>query len=55
MIISGVLFFSLLVTGVSFKIFRKFEVLEKAELSCYILFIAWGSLFFGILLAKISS
>ncbi|HXX82334.1 MAG TPA: hypothetical protein VEI46_12370 [Thermodesulfovibrionales bacterium] len=55
MIISGILFFSLLVIGVSFVILKKFEALEKSELSCYILFIAWGSLFFGLILAKISS
>jgi hypothetical protein len=55
MVITGLLLFSLLVTGVSFRIFRKVQVLEKAELSCYILFIAWGSLFFGLFLAKISS
>jgi hypothetical protein len=53
MFISGVLFFSMLVFGVSFAIVRKFEVLEKTELSSYIVFIAWGSLLFGLLLATI--
>lgn len=55
MIISAILVFSLLATIVSFSIIKKFEALEKAELSLYIIFIAWGSLFFGLLLARISS
>jgi len=55
MIIAGLVLFTLLVTGVSFGIFRKAEIMEKAELSCYVLFVAWGSLFFGLFLAKISS
>jgi hypothetical protein len=55
MLIIGILLFSVLVVGASFIIFKKYEALEKAELSTYIVFIAWGSLLFGLLLAKISS
>jgi len=54
MLILGILCFSVLVVGVSFLIFKKYEALEKAELSTYIVFIAWGSLFFGLFMAKIS-
>lgn len=34
---------------------KKLESLEKSELSCYILFNASGSLFFGLILAGITS
>jgi hypothetical protein len=54
MLILGVLCFSVLVVGVSFLIFRKYDALEKSELSTYIVFIAWGSLLFGLFMARIS-
>jgi hypothetical protein len=55
MLFAGVMLFSILSGGVSFVIFKKYETLEKAELSTYITFIAWGSLLFGLLMAKISN
>lgn len=55
MIIGGVLLFSILAIAVSFVIFKKYGTLEKAELSTYIVFIAWGSLLLGLLVAKISN
>ena len=54
MLVTGVLLFSILALGVSFLIFKKYEALEKAELSTYIVFIAWGSLLFGLFIGKIS-
>ena len=53
MFIGGILLFSMLAMTISFAIFKKYDVLEKAELSTYIVFIAWGSLLFGILMARI--
>ncbi len=55
MLVTGVLLFSILTVGVTFAIFKKFEDLERAELSTYIVFIAWSSLLIGLLLARISS
>jgi len=54
MLFTGVLLFSVLAVGVSFVIFKKYDALEKAELSTYIVFIAWGSLLFGLFMAKFS-
>jgi hypothetical protein len=54
MLVTGVLLFSILALGVSFLIFKKHEALEKAELSTYIVFIAWGSLLFGLFMGKFS-
>lgn len=55
MLFAGVLLFSILSAGVSFVIFKKYETLEKAELSTYIVFIAWGSLLLGLFMARISN
>jgi len=54
MLILGILLFSILVTGASFVIFRKYEGLEKTELCTYVVLIAWGSLLLGFLLAQIA-
>lgn len=50
----GILVFSIFAGAVSLLIFRKYETFEKAELSTYVALIAWGSLFFGLVMAKIS-
>ncbi len=55
MFVGGILSFSILAALVSFAIFKKYDRLEKAELSTYVVFIAWGSLLFGILMAKLSN
>lgn len=54
MLFAGVSLFSILAVGISFAIFRRYEALEKAELSTYIVLIAWGSLLFGLFMGKIS-
>jgi hypothetical protein len=50
----GILVFSILAGAVTLLIFRKYETFEKAELSTYVALIAWGSLLFGLFMAKIS-
>ncbi len=55
MFIGGILLFSILAIAVSYAIFKKYDRLEKAELSTYVVFIAWGSLLFGLLMARISN
>lgn len=53
MLFTGVLVFSILAMGVSFMIFRKYETLERAEVSTYVALIAWGSLLFGFFMSKV--
>jgi hypothetical protein len=53
MIVTGILLFSIFVVVVSLLILKRFESLEKAELSTYIVLIAWGSLLYGLFVAKI--
>lgn len=49
----GILVFSVLTGAISLLVFRKSETFEKAELSTYMTLIAWGSLLFGLFIAKI--
>jgi hypothetical protein len=53
MLLIGMLLFSILAIVVSFVIFKKYETLERAEVSTYIALIAWGSLLFGYFMSKV--
>ena len=50
---AGIVTFSAIVTAVAVAIFRKYEALEKAEVSAYMALVAWGSLLFGLVIARI--
>jgi hypothetical protein len=52
--LTGIALFSIVVVVVSFLIVKRYEALEKAELSTYIVLIAWGSLLFGLSIARFS-
>jgi hypothetical protein len=53
MLFIGMLLFSILAIGISFVIFKKYETLERAEVSTYIALVAWGSLLFGFFISKV--
>jgi hypothetical protein len=50
---AGIVIFSAVVTAVALGVFRKYEALERAEVSAYVALVAWGSLLFGLFIAKI--
>jgi hypothetical protein len=49
---AGVLLFSVIVIIIAALIFRRYEKMEKAEAVTYVVLIAWGSLFWGLILSK---
>ena len=51
----GILVFSVLIIVISVIILMKYERLEKAELASYLTLSAWGSLLYGIFIARISN
>ncbi len=53
MMFGGIVLFGILAAAVSMLIFKKYETLEKAELSTYIVMIAWGGLLFGLCIARL--
>jgi hypothetical protein len=53
MLFTGILLFSILAIGISFVIFKKYETLDRAEVSTYIALVAWGSLLFGFFMSKV--
>ena len=50
--LAGVLLFSVIVAIIIFLIFRRYEEMEKAQIATYVVLIAWGSLFWGLMLSK---
>lgn len=49
---AGVVIFSLFAVLVSCLIFKRYEKIERAELSTYVVLIAWGSLLWGLFLSR---
>lgn len=49
---AGVILFSLIVVIIAILIIKRHGKIEKAEMATYIVIIAWGSLFWGLLLSK---
>ena len=50
--ILGILLFAVVVVIIDALIFRRYEKMDKAEIATYIVLIAWGSLFWGLVLSK---
>jgi hypothetical protein len=49
---AGVLAFSVIVVIISAVITKRRDKMDAAEVATYVVLIAWGSLFWGLLLAK---
>jgi len=49
---AGVFLFSVIVVIIAAIILRRYEKMEKAEIVTYVVLIAWGSLFWGLILSK---
>jgi hypothetical protein len=49
---AGVLVFSVLVVVASALIVKRRGKMDRAEIATYVVIIAWGSLFWGMLLSK---
>jgi hypothetical protein len=49
---AGVLVFSVIVGIIAALFFRRYEKMEKAETVTYLVLIAWGALFWGLILSK---
>ncbi len=50
--IAGVLVFSAIVVIISILIIKRLRKIDSAEIATYVVVIAWGSLFWGLLLSK---
>lgn len=50
----GILIFAVVCGLLALFVIRRFERLERAEAASYLVVIAWGALFFGITLARLS-
>jgi hypothetical protein len=51
---AGIVSFSAVVIAIALGFFKKYETLDKAELSAYVALVAWGSLLFGLFISKLS-
>jgi len=49
---AGVLAFSVIMVIISILITKRHDKMDGAEIATYIVIIAWGSLFWGLLLSK---
>lgn len=50
--IAGVLVFSVIVVIIAALIIKRLGKIDSAEMATYVVIIAWGSLFWGLLLSK---
>ena len=51
-VIAGVLAFGVVIFVISAIIYRRVDKMERAEIATHIVLIGWGSLLFGLFLAK---
>lgn len=54
MIGTGIVFFSIVSAMLCFLVIRKYEQLEKSELTSYLLLFVWGSFLFGLSLTRLT-
>jgi hypothetical protein len=55
MIETGIVFFSIISAVLCFLVIRKYEQLEKSELTSYLLIFVWGSFLFGLSLTRLTA
>ncbi len=55
MIGAGIFFFSIVSAVLCFVVIRKYEQLEKSELTSYLLIFVWGSFLFGLSLTRLKA
>ncbi|TAN41027.1 MAG: hypothetical protein EPN25_05555 [Nitrospirae bacterium] len=55
MIETGVVLFSLLSAGLCFLVVKRYEQIEKSELTSYFLLFGWGSFLFGLSLTRLTT
>jgi hypothetical protein len=55
MIQAGIILFSIVSAMLCFLVIRKYEQLEKSELTSYLLLFVWGSFLFGLSLTRLTA